>query len=76
MKYDECPIHKATRKTNIVSGNECQSCAFYNNCLADMSRDMDEEILAVFGKYIQEMKDAIIEYIIKERKEMEKKKCL
>ncbi len=73
MKSSECPLHKAT-KTKLVSGNECQSCAFYNNCIDDMSRDMGEEMLKVAGKYTKDMKDTIMEYITKERKKMEGEK--
>ena len=72
MKYDECPIHKATKKPFPISDNECQSCAFYENCLDDLTRDMGEKMMIVAGKYTQEMKDAIREYIAKERKEKEK----
>ena len=74
MKYKGCPIVKATADGKIIVPNECKSCGFYNNCLDDMARDMGEEMLTVAGKYIQELRDAIKEYITEERKEMEVKK--
>ncbi len=62
MEYKECPILTATKKAGKASSNPCQNCAFFNNCLDDITRDMSEEMLSVAREHIAEMRKIIRHY--------------
>ena len=55
----ECPIHRVAKNLNPDAENECQSCAFFNDCPEMILSDMSEEIMKIAGKSFAEIQDAI-----------------
>ncbi len=64
----ECPIHKVAKKLNPEAVNECQTCEYFNDCLMDMTSDMEDELLQVARKYITELQETVQEHILKKVK--------
>ncbi len=58
----ECPIHRVARIENAEAENECQTCAFFNDCPEMILSDMSEEIMKIAGKSFAEIQDAIRKY--------------
>ena len=56
---NECQIHKVARVVNPEAENECQTCAFFNDCPEMILSDMSEEIMKIAGKSFAEIQDAI-----------------